>query len=127
MLRAYQSAPLAEAGIRIHELAFPDGEPPPRRIIEQWLLLVDEVFQVQPPPRGKDKEKRRTGQGGAGRGLRRGEGQVGVAAAPFTAADGRTGTHTAKFIIWCSGEVRGVCFCVFQCFPPPLFVSCGNG
>eukprot|EP00667_Euglena_gracilis_P020031 EG_transcript_21561 len=56
----YQSAPLAEAGIRIHELAFPDGEPPPRRIIEQWLLLVDEVFQVQPPPRGKDKEKRRT-------------------------------------------------------------------
>jgi len=54
----YHSAPLAEAGIEIHELAFPDGEPPPKRVIDEWLALVDAVFDVR-PKKGKDKDKNR--------------------------------------------------------------------
>lgn len=49
----YHSGPLIEAGIEIHELPFADGEPPPKKVVEEWLGLVDTVFHVTRPARGK--------------------------------------------------------------------------
>mmetsp|Transcript_58245 Transcript_58245/g.103913 ORF Transcript_58245/g.103913 Transcript_58245/m.103913 type:complete len:212 (-) Transcript_58245:339-974(-) len=51
----YSSHQLSKSGIEIHELAFADGEPPPKKVIEQWLALVDEVFHVQRPKKEKGK------------------------------------------------------------------------
>eukprot|EP00906_Rhabdomonas_costata_P025343 RCo036253 len=49
----YNSAPLVEAGIQIHDLCFADGEPPPKRIIDEWLALVDEVFDLAAPKKSR--------------------------------------------------------------------------
>lgn len=56
----YHSSPLTEAGIEIHELPFPDGEPPPKRVIEEWLALVDAVFDVGCPQRARRPPRGRT-------------------------------------------------------------------
>eukprot|EP01006_Ploeotia_vitrea_P053562 TRINITY_DN67799_c8_g7_i1.p1 TRINITY_DN67799_c8_g7~~TRINITY_DN67799_c8_g7_i1.p1 ORF type:complete len:194 (+),score=2.74 TRINITY_DN67799_c8_g7_i1:40-621(+) len=40
----YQPSPLVEAGMTLHDLQFPDGEPPPKRVIEEWLKLIDQEF-----------------------------------------------------------------------------------
>eukprot|EP00668_Euglena_longa_P007085 GGOE01008458.1.p1 GENE.GGOE01008458.1~~GGOE01008458.1.p1 ORF type:complete len:206 (-),score=53.99 GGOE01008458.1:794-1411(-) len=53
----YHSGPLAEAGIQIHDLPFADGEPPPKKVIEDWLALVDAVFEVGKPSKGKKGKK----------------------------------------------------------------------
>ena len=37
----YHSSPLVEAGIEVHDLPFPDGDPPPKKVTNQWLALVD--------------------------------------------------------------------------------------
>lgn len=37
----YSEAVLHTAGISTHEMAFPDGDPPPERILERWLHLVE--------------------------------------------------------------------------------------
>ncbi|TMW57706.1 hypothetical protein Poli38472_014309 [Pythium oligandrum] len=33
------------AGIRVHEMEFPDGEPPDAEILDKWLDLVSETFK----------------------------------------------------------------------------------
>eukprot|EP00667_Euglena_gracilis_P014155 EG_transcript_14629 len=53
----YHPGPLLEAGIQIHDLPFEDGEPPPKRVIEDWLALVDAVFEVGKPSKGKKGKK----------------------------------------------------------------------
>lgn len=40
--RTYDDFPLQEAGIKSHALVFPDGEPPSKCIIQEWLDLVDD-------------------------------------------------------------------------------------
>lgn len=40
----YESGPLQAAGIRVIELPFQDGSPPPDAMISRWLELVHEVF-----------------------------------------------------------------------------------
>jgi len=35
---------LANAGINLHELAYPDGTSPPKEVLEQWLDLVHQRF-----------------------------------------------------------------------------------
>ena len=49
----YNASPLVEAGIEIHDLPFKDGEPPPQEVIDEWLGLVDKVFDV-----GRVKKKK---------------------------------------------------------------------
>lgn len=39
----YSEEPLIKAGVNCHDLAFPDGDPPPKNILIKWLQLVDEV------------------------------------------------------------------------------------
>jgi len=41
---SYSTRPLIEAGFKVVELAFPDGDPPPSDIVSKWLTLVGEVF-----------------------------------------------------------------------------------
>uniref|UniRef100_A0A7S4GIA0 Tyrosine specific protein phosphatases domain-containing protein n=1 Tax=Eutreptiella gymnastica TaxID=73025 RepID=A0A7S4GIA0_9EUGL len=52
----YHSSPLVEAGIEIHELPFADGEPPPKKVIDEWLALVDAVFDVGRAKKARDKD-----------------------------------------------------------------------
>lgn len=40
----YATGPLTRAGIRVFETPFPDGDPPPHHVIDQWLGLVEEEF-----------------------------------------------------------------------------------
>jgi protein tyrosine phosphatase type 4A len=40
----YDKTPLENAGIRVTELPFQDGSPPPDAMIDQWLALVERVF-----------------------------------------------------------------------------------
>jgi len=40
----YDPKPIIEADIRHKKLPFSDGEPPPQRVIEEWLLLLSEEF-----------------------------------------------------------------------------------
>jgi protein tyrosine phosphatase type IVA len=40
----YTSSRLEAAGIRAHDMAFPDGDPPPQAVITKWLALCGEVF-----------------------------------------------------------------------------------
>jgi protein tyrosine phosphatase type IVA len=41
----YACAPVEAAGVRVHELEFPDGEPPDGKILDKWLDLVSDVFK----------------------------------------------------------------------------------
>jgi len=45
----YDPTPIIEAGIRFREMPFPDGEPPPLPVIDDWLLLLSDEF-------GKNKD-----------------------------------------------------------------------
>jgi protein tyrosine phosphatase type 4A len=47
----YSLALLLQAGIAVHDMSFPDGEAPPKRVVEEWLALVDEVFGTATPPK----------------------------------------------------------------------------
>lgn len=40
----YQGSELQTAGITLHDMEYPDGHPPPKEIIDQWLKVVDKVF-----------------------------------------------------------------------------------
>eukprot|EP00667_Euglena_gracilis_P025155 EG_transcript_29349 len=57
----YASASLEEAGIQLHDLPFADGEPPPKRVIEEWLALVDSVFDTSKHKKGKDRALAKSG------------------------------------------------------------------
>ena len=41
----YSAGPLLAAGIKVVEIPFPDGDPPPPHVVEKWLALVDQVFK----------------------------------------------------------------------------------
>ncbi|DAZ97717.1 TPA: hypothetical protein N0F65_009616 [Lagenidium giganteum] len=41
----YDRAAVESAGIHVHELEFPDGEPPDSEILDKWLALVTECFK----------------------------------------------------------------------------------
>ncbi|KAG5462976.1 MAG: hypothetical protein BJ554DRAFT_2555 [Olpidium bornovanus] len=44
---AYDTAPLADAGIRVHDgMRFDDGTPPPPHVVSSWLALVERTFDV---------------------------------------------------------------------------------
>eukprot|EP00128_Syssomonas_multiformis_P011435 Colp12_sorted_trinity150504_noHs@19600 len=45
----YSSNLLQENGIKLWELAFVDGQPPPPKIIDTWLQLVEDRFQHKLP------------------------------------------------------------------------------
>jgi len=40
----YSTAPLVKAGIKVVELSFPDGDPPPEDVVMKWLELVRDEF-----------------------------------------------------------------------------------
>jgi len=40
----YNPQPIEKAGIRFKELPFTDGEPPPKSVLDAWLLLLSEEF-----------------------------------------------------------------------------------
>jgi len=41
---SYATTPLTKAGIKVLEMSFPDGDPPPENIVNQWLKLVEQEF-----------------------------------------------------------------------------------
>jgi len=41
---SYNTKPLQEAGIEVHDWPFVDGDPPPEDIINKWLALCKETF-----------------------------------------------------------------------------------
>lgn len=47
----YDSKPLEDAGIRVIDLPFSDGQPPPAEIITKWLELVESTFSSKSPPK----------------------------------------------------------------------------
>lgn len=42
----YSIEPLEKAGIRVHDMPFSDGEPPPPEIVARWLALCEEKFKI---------------------------------------------------------------------------------
>jgi len=46
----YSTQPLIDAGIRVVELAFADGDPPPDNIVKEWLNVVDTEFSKPGEP-----------------------------------------------------------------------------
>jgi len=40
----YSTLPLTKAGIKVVELSFPDGDPPPDDVVSKWLDLIKEEF-----------------------------------------------------------------------------------
>eukprot|EP00735_Rhodelphis_limneticus_P003815 TRINITY_DN15340_c0_g1::TRINITY_DN15340_c0_g1_i1::g.22771::m.22771 TRINITY_DN15340_c0_g1::TRINITY_DN15340_c0_g1_i1::g.22771 ORF type:complete len:187 (+),score=-5.32,sp/Q54DU9/TP4AA_DICDI/47.97/3e-46,DSPc/PF00782.15/5.8e-07,Y_phosphatase/PF00102.22/2.7e+02,Y_phosphatase/PF00102.22/2e-05,PTPlike_phytase/PF14566.1/0.00034,Y_phosphatase3/PF13350.1/0.015 TRINITY_DN15340_c0_g1_i1:40-600(+) len=50
----YKEAPLAEADIKLYDLPYSDGEPPPRSVIEKWIELVADVFLKSKSPEVED-------------------------------------------------------------------------
>eukprot|EP00922_Rhytidocystis_sp_ex-Travisia-forbesii_P049366 GHVS01073493.1.p1 GENE.GHVS01073493.1~~GHVS01073493.1.p1 ORF type:complete len:170 (-),score=7.24 GHVS01073493.1:361-870(-) len=42
--KTYDDSIVLAAGIQVHEMVFPDGEPPPVPIIDQWLGVVNKVI-----------------------------------------------------------------------------------
>lgn len=41
----YDRNAVEAAGIKVHELEFPDGDPPDADILDKWLDLVSDVFK----------------------------------------------------------------------------------
>jgi protein tyrosine phosphatase type IVA len=41
---AYGTAPIVSAGIAVHDMVFPDGDPPPDDVITRWLALCRATF-----------------------------------------------------------------------------------
>ena len=56
----YDKTPLLSAGIRVVELPFQDGSPPPDAMIQHWLALVAEVFGPAQPPKDKEKKDKKS-------------------------------------------------------------------
>ena len=48
----YNTARVTSKGIKVHELAYPDGDPPPSHVIDSWLDLCERAFKGGNP--GKD-------------------------------------------------------------------------
>lgn len=42
---SYSRARVEAAGVRVHDMVFPDGDPPPDAIITQWLTLCRGAFK----------------------------------------------------------------------------------
>jgi protein tyrosine phosphatase type 4A len=40
----YSSDRILKSGVRVHDMPFPDGDPPPDAVITAWLALCAEVF-----------------------------------------------------------------------------------
>merc|ERR1712232_630585 len=45
----YSTSALSTAGIKVHDLAFPDGDPPSEAVINTWLELIDNCFVKRGP------------------------------------------------------------------------------
>lgn len=41
---AYSRERVAAAGVEVHDMAFPDGEPPPEDVISRWLAVCQRTF-----------------------------------------------------------------------------------
>ncbi len=41
----YSAGPMLANGIKMLEIPFPDGDPPPQHVVDKWLRLVDQVFK----------------------------------------------------------------------------------
>jgi protein tyrosine phosphatase type IVA len=41
----YPTDRLKAAGIEVHEMAYPDGDPPPEHVVDAWLALCDKTFK----------------------------------------------------------------------------------
>lgn len=48
---AYSADRVRAAGVAVHDLAFPDGEPPPDDVIARWLALCSRTFAKGNPGR----------------------------------------------------------------------------
>ena len=46
----YQTGELQNAGISCHNMEYPDGHSPPKDVIDEWLKVVDKVFNGGPGP-----------------------------------------------------------------------------
>ncbi|OQR78649.1 protein tyrosine phosphatase type IVA 1-like, partial [Tropilaelaps mercedesae] len=44
----YQTELLEKEGIKVHDLQFEDGSPPPARVVEEWLTLIRNRFKERP-------------------------------------------------------------------------------
>lgn len=41
---AYSSDRILKSGVRVHDMPFPDGDPPPDSVITSWLSLCNKTF-----------------------------------------------------------------------------------
>jgi len=44
----YSTSPLEDAGIKVLDIPFPDGDPPPDHVVTKWLDLVQSVLVDRP-------------------------------------------------------------------------------
>eukprot|EP00756_Hemistasia_phaeocysticola_P033974 Hpha_TRINITY_DN16497_c0_g2::TRINITY_DN16497_c0_g2_i1::g.161106::m.161106 len=63
-VKTYDAKPVENAGIKVHDWPFPDGSPPPDKVLEEWLDLVQQVCKL--PDEGI-VAKAKGGGGAAGR------------------------------------------------------------
>ena len=47
----YSSDRILKSGVRVHDMPFPDGDPPPEPVIASWLALCKEAFAKGNPGR----------------------------------------------------------------------------
>lgn len=45
---SYSTEPLEKAAIQVHDLPYPDGDPPPAEIVQRWLSLLRERWATRP-------------------------------------------------------------------------------
>jgi len=45
----YNSQKLIQCNIRVHDIPFPDGDPPPKLVIQKWLTICNDTFKNNNP------------------------------------------------------------------------------
>lgn len=46
---SYSTTKVTNCKIQVHDIPFPDGEPPPKDVIEKWLTICQETFKNSNP------------------------------------------------------------------------------
>lgn len=40
----YSSERVQQSGVRVHDIPFPDGDPPPKEVIQRWMMICRDAF-----------------------------------------------------------------------------------
>jgi len=54
----YDKSKLESMGIQVHDWPFPDGDPPPDSIIDNWLNLIKQTFEADKKSKGDASNKK---------------------------------------------------------------------